>query len=235
MTKYPGKFIVIDGTDGTGKTTQLSLLKDKLLALGYEVETADFPQYGQKSAGLVEEYLSGKYGSAEEVGPYKGSIFYAVDRFDASFKIKRWLEEGKIVISNRYVAANMAHQGSKIANDIERKIYFNWLHDLEYNIFGIPRPDVVLILHIKAEVAQALAQNKESSERKQQSGSGLVGKDIHEKDINHLKMAEKVYLEIAENFSGFELVECEQGGQLMSREEIHEKITGLILALIEKK
>ena len=91
MEKYSGKFIVIDGTDGSGKTTQLNILKEKLETEGYLVEVADFPQYNTKSAGLIEEYLSGKYGQADEVDPYKASIFYAVDRFDASSKIKNWL------------------------------------------------------------------------------------------------------------------------------------------------
>ena len=101
MEKYPGKLIVIDGTDGSGKTTQLKLLKERLQNQGYSVKEADFPQYNTKSAGLVEEYLSGKYGSADEVTPYQSSIFYAVDRFDASFQIKKWLKEGYIVLSNR--------------------------------------------------------------------------------------------------------------------------------------
>jgi dTMP kinase len=110
-----GVFIVIDGTDGAGKKTQTDILCEKLKAYGFAVEIADFPQYGHKSAGLVEEYLNGRYGTAEAVGPYAASIFYACDRYDASFKIRKWLAEGKVVVSNRYVAANMGHQGGKIA------------------------------------------------------------------------------------------------------------------------
>ena len=106
-----GKFIVIDGTDGSGKATQTKLLVKKLRKEKYKVKLADFPQYNKKSAGLVEEYLSGKYGTEKNVGPYVASIFYACDRYDASFKIRKWLKEGNIVISNRYVTANMGHQG----------------------------------------------------------------------------------------------------------------------------
>ncbi len=116
-----GKFIVIDGTDGSGKGTQTEILVNRLRNLGHDVAMADFPQYGQVSAGLVEEYLNGNYGKAEEVGPYRASIFYACDRYDASFKIRKWLEEGKIVISNRYVTANMGHQGGKISSQKRRK------------------------------------------------------------------------------------------------------------------
>ena len=102
-----GKLIVIDGTDGSGKTVQTSLLVERLKKEGHPVEFIEFPQYGQKSSGLIEEYLNGKYGSAEEVGPYRASIFFACDRFAASSKMKGWLSDGKIVVANRYVFSNM--------------------------------------------------------------------------------------------------------------------------------
>jgi len=228
----PGKFIVIDGTDGSGKTTQIKILEEKLKAAGCDVAMADFPQYGQKSAGVIEEYLSGKYGQAEEVGPYRASIFYAIDRFDASFKIKQWLNEGKIVLSNRYVSANMAHQGGKINSAIERKIYFNWLHDLEYNIFAIPRPDAVLILHVPAEISQKLTQNQDAIERKPEYTK--KGKDIHETNLDHLKKAEEVYLEIGEMFSDFDLIECSANDEIMSREDISAKIWQQVDKIIKK-
>lgn len=148
MENKRGKFIVIDGTDGSGKTTQLELLKSKMISEGHEVEVADFPQYNTKSAGMVEEYLSGKYGSASEVGPYKASIFYAIDRFDASATINKWLDAGKIVLANRYTSASLGHQGGKISNPLEKKLFFNWLFDLEYKIFEIPRPDLTIILQV---------------------------------------------------------------------------------------
>ena len=128
MKNRRGKFIVIDGTDGSGKATQTELLASKLRRSGLDVAIADFPQYNSKSAGLVEEYLSGKYGSPDEVGPYRASIFYAADRYDASFVIREWLKQGKIVISNRYVTANMGHQGGKISNPLEKKHFFDWLY-----------------------------------------------------------------------------------------------------------
>lgn len=219
MEKRHGKMIVIDGGDGSGKATQLKLLAEKLSTMGYQVEIIDFPQYGQKSAGMVEEYLNGRYGTADEVGPYGASIFYAIDRYDASFKIREWLKEGKIVLSNRYVASNMAHQGGKIKNDIERQIYFKWLHELEYDIFCIPRPDVNVILHVNAEVGQKLVDKKGHRDY-----VGGEKRDIHESDINHLKSAVDVYTEIAQTFDDFVMVECMKDGQIMSIEEIHERI-----------
>ncbi len=209
-----GKFIVIDGTDGSGKTTQLSLLKLRLESEGYLVEIADFPQYNTKSAGLVEEYLSGKYGKADEIDSYKASIFYAVDRYDASFKIRDWLKQGKIVLANRYTSANMGHQGCKIKNPLERKVFFNWLYDLEYKIFEIPQPDLSIILHVESAIAQNLAK-----QRAREDWNGKTT-DIHEENLEHLQKAEQVYTEIASSFPNFKLINCTRGGNILSREEI---------------
>ncbi len=221
-TNPRGKFIVIDGTDGSGKTTQFKLLLETLGVNDFDVETADFPQYGQKSAGLVEEHLNGKYG---QVNPYAGSIFYAVDRFDASFKIREWLDAGKIVLANRYVTANAGHQGGKIQDEAERIKYFKWLDNLEYSIFGIPKPDLNIILHVPAEKAQQLVDNKEASMREYVKGKK---RDIYEEDLEHLKNAERVYLEIAKLFPNTKLVECMSGETLMTPAQIHNKVWELV-------
>lgn len=213
-----GKFIVIDGTDGSGKTTQTKFLVEKLKEKNYKIKETEFPQYNQKSAGLIEEYLSGKYGKADEVNPCISSIFYACDRYDASFKIRKWLNEGKIVISNRYVSSNMGHQSAKFKNEEERKKYLEWLYDLEYNIFKIPKPDLNIILHVASEISQKL-----SLDRKREDWHGKE-KDIHEEDLKHLKAAEKTYLEIANNFSDFTLIECVENGKIMPRDKIAEMI-----------
>lgn len=215
MDKYSGKFIVIDGTDGSGKTTQLKLLKEKLEAEGFDVEVADFPQYNTKSAGLVEEYLSGKYGQADEVDPYKASIFYAVDRFDASAMIKKWLQNGKIVLANRYTSASLGHQGGKIDNPLERRVFFNWLYDLEYKIFEIPKPDLTIILQVEPEISFNLAKDRNREDWKGKTT------DIHENNFNHLKKAEQTYLEIANTLPGFRLIKCTHAGQILSRDSIH--------------
>lgn len=217
--KKKGFFIAIDGTDGSGKATQTSLLIKKLEEKGHDVRRIDFPQYGSKSAALVEEYLNGEFGTAEEVGPYRASIFYACDRYAASAKIKKWLNDGKIIISNRYVTANMGHQGGKIREKKERRKYFKWLYNLEYDIFSIPKPDISIILHVDAGVAQNLAfLNKKL---------GYLTKkrrDIHESDLGHLRNAEKIYIEIAKTFPGFVLIECMDGKKIMSRERISDLI-----------
>lgn len=208
--KRKGKLIVLDGTDGAGKTTQTSLLVETLRAQGYEVEIADFPKYGSKSAGPLEEYLvNGKYG---QMNPQAASIFYAVDRFDASFEIRQWLDEGKIVIANRYVTANAGHQGGKIEGKVERLKFFKWLNDLEYNIFGIPKPDLNIILHVPAKVAQGRAHKRDKK------------RDLHDADLKHLQNAEKVYLEIAQLFPNTRLVECSTGGEMLTPQEVHNQI-----------
>ncbi len=214
MQKNKGKIIVIDGTDGSGKTTQLHLLKEKLQAEGFGVEIADFPQYNHKSAGMVEEYLSGKYGSVNDVTPYQASIFYAVDRFDFGKQISDWLAEGKIILCNRYTSSNMAHQGCKIENPLERKVFFNWLSELEHDILKIPRPDLCLILRVEAEISQQMAKDRAREDWKGKT------KDIHEENLDHLKKAEQIYCEIAENNSNYRLVNCVSEGTIMDREEI---------------
>jgi len=214
MQRNKGKIIVIDGTDGSGKTTQLHLLKEKLQAEGFGVEIADFPQYNHKSAGMVEEYLSGKYGGVNDVTPYQASIFYAVDRFDFSKQINNWLAEGKIILCNRYTSSNMAHQGCKIENPLERKVFFNWLSELEHDILKIPRPDLCLILRVEAEISQQMAKDRAREDWKGKT------KDIHEENLDHLKKAERVYCEIADNNSNYRLVNCVSEGAIMDREEI---------------
>ncbi len=217
-----GRFIVIDGTDGSGKATQTKMLLETMRLENYPVEIVDFPQYGTKSAGIIEEYLNGKYG---QVSPQAASIFYAIDRFDASFKIREWLNQGKIIIANRYVTANAGHQGGKIQNDFQRLKFFKWLNNLEYEVFSIPRPDLNIILHVPSEIAQSLVDKKSADERKYAQGKK---RDLHEADLEHLKNAEKVYLEIARLFPNTKLVECVQNGSLMSVQSIHNQVWQLV-------
>lgn len=219
-----GKLIVIDGTDGTGKGTQTKILVENLKKLGYKVEVEDFPRYGEKSAGLVEEYLNGTYGTASELGPYIPSTFYAVDRFAASFRIRENLKKGVIVVSNRYVTASMGHQGGKMAKSADRNKYYKWLTNLEYKLFKIPQPDLNLILHMPAHVAQGLVDRK--APRKYIHG---FKRDIHEADLKHLQAAEKNYLEIHKKFK-YPLIECYKDGRILSIEEV----SALVLEKVKK-
>ncbi len=231
-----GKFFVFEGIDGGGKSTQTKLLSEYLNNKGYKVEKIDFPQHGEKSSGLVDEYLIGKYGEAKDVGPYIASIFYACDRYDASFKIRKWLEEGKIVISDRYLVSNIGHQGGKIKNIKSWRKYVNWLYDLEYGLFKIPKPDCTFILKTSAEFSLKLA-NKITDAKKQERRKSYLGddkkQDIHEKDKSHLFNALNSYIRASKEFpKDFKVVECLEKGELLSREIISQKIKKLVNKII---
>lgn len=236
MNKGAGKFIVFEGIDGSGKSTQTKLVINHLKRKGYKTAFIDFPQYGKKSAGLVEEYLTGKYGSPKEVGPYQASIFYACDRYDASFKIRDWLKKGKIVVADRYIGANIGHQGGKIKNKKERKEFFKWLYDLEYEIFKIPKPDFTFILKAPPKIAQSLSGKITDKEKKAKKKLylGRKKRDIHEKDISHLIGAEQSYLHAAKEFpKDFKVIECFKNRELLSPKIIHQKIWKIIKKILK--
>ncbi|MFA5188004.1 MAG: thymidylate kinase [Patescibacteria group bacterium] len=209
-----GFFIVIDGTDGSGKATQTKLLVEKIEQSGHQVKMIDFPQYGQKSAGLVEEYLNGNFGSANDVGPYRASIFYACDRYASSSQIKKWLDEGNIVISNRYVSSNMGHQAGKISDLQERDKFLEWLFELEYNLFGIPKPDLNILLYLPPEIGQELVGQKG-----QRDYIGDKKRDIHEADLEHLKNAAEAYRYVADKYNWI-TIDCAPENQLLTIDEI---------------
>lgn len=219
MSKSKGLFLVIEGTDGSGKGTQFKLLVERLKKDGYDVATFDFPQYERPSSYFVKEYLNGNYGSAEEVGPYTGSLFYALDRYEASKDIKQALEEGKVVIANRFTGSNMAHQGTKFNNDDERQGYFLWLDAIEFQMLGIPRPDKSFVLRVPAETAQQLVDKKEVRDYTAKK------RDLHEADIDHLKKSVQVYDNLCELFpKDFKALDCVRNNELLSVESIHNLI-----------
>lgn len=215
-----GKLIVIDGTDGSGKATHAGLLIDRLSREGKDAKLTDFPQYGQPSAFFVEKYLRGEYGPLESVGAYKASLFYALDRYDASFHMRKWLDEGTIIVSNRYVSSNMGHQAGKIADPLAREKFLAWLKEIEYDMLEIPRPDVNILLFMPPEVGQQLVDRK--GDRAYTQGKK---RDIHEGDIEHLRNASGAYREVALR-EGWKVISCvkEDGVTLRTIEEIHEEI-----------
>lgn len=203
--KKKGKLIVIDGTDGSGKETQTTLLAKKLRELGYEVLIVDFPQYGKISAAVVTAYLNGEFGhKASDVKAEIASIFFAIDRWSAKPAIEEALKAGKIVLCNRYVSANKGHQASKISDPVKLDKFLDWVDDLEHNIFELPRPDQIFLLYLPSEIGQQLVSKKAKSTREYIKNKD---KDIHEKDKEHLKKAEKTYLYVAKK-EQWQIINC---------------------------
>jgi thymidylate kinase/thymidylate synthase ThyX len=229
MAGYAGTFIVIEGTDGSGKGTQFKLLKKRLEDEGYEVATFDFPQYEQPSSHFIRKYLNGEYGGVDEVGPYTGSLFFALDRYEAAREIHAALEEGKIVLANRFTGSNMAHQGTKFSHPEERRGYFIWLDNLEFGQLKIPRPDVNFVLRVPADVAQKLVDQKETRSYTDKK------RDLHEADLDHLKKSVEVYDDLCKMFpKDFERIDCVRSGELMSIENIQKLIWEKVHAMLPK-
>ena len=215
MQDTTGLFLVIEGTDGSGKGTQFKILADRLKSEGHDVVTFDFPQYDHDSSYFVKQYLNGNYGTADEVGPYTGSLFYALDRYQAAPAIRQALADGKIVLANRFTGSNMAHQGTKFTNDEERRGYFIWLDNLEFLMLKIPRPNKNIVLRVPAATAQKLVDRKE--------GRIYTNKkrDIHEADLNHLERSVSVYDDLCQLFPrDFQRIDCVRSGRLMDIETV---------------
>ena len=223
-----GKFIVIDGLDGSGKGTQFRILVQKLKELGHDIAQVDFPRYGKPSAVFVERYLRGEFGSADEVKPKVASIFYALDRFSVKKEMRKDLEKGKILISNRYVSSSQGHQAGKIKDSEKRKAFLNWLDELEYEIFEIPRPDLGLFMDVPPKIGQKLVDEKEAREY-----TNGKKRDIHEDDLNHLENAYQAYQELVANDSAWEKIDCVRNGKIKSIEEISDLVLKRVLKLIE--
>ena len=156
-----GKLIVIEGIDGSGKTTQAELLVARLKKEKISCETLRFPRYSDNLFGaLIRECLDGKHGDFINIFPKVGSVLYACDRFETMSKIRKWLVEGKTVILDRYVSSNQIHQGGKITNEKKRALFLDWLGVMEFEKLGNIPPDLVLYLNMPHQVSRLLIENR---------------------------------------------------------------------------
>jgi dTMP kinase len=220
-----GKFIAIEGTDGSGKNEQTVRLVRRLKDAGVKVASFEFPRHGEPSSWFVDEYLNGVFGTLQDVSAKTASLFYALDRYAAAPAIRAALAAGDVVIANRYVASNLAHQGSKYDDVDERARYFAWNYDVEYRANGIPKPDLSIILHVPAAVAQGLVDKKPARSYL----GGERKRDIHEADVGHLRRTEEVYRQLAATFpDDFTIVECFENEALLSVEDVHEKVWAIV-------
>ncbi len=213
-----GKLIVIEGTDGSGKKTQVAELLKRLLAENHKAESIDFPRYGTPSCYFVEKYLHGEYGTAEEVGPYTASLFYSLDRYDHSRQIKDMLAAGTTVVCDRFTSASMGHQAGKLDDLTQRDTYLEWLDNMEFETMGLPRPDMIILLYVSPETNQILMAGRADKDY-------LKGKkqDIHEADMNHMKKASEAFLYVAKKYN-WTVIDCAPEGQLLSIDAIHKII-----------
>lgn len=216
---HAGIFIVLEGSDGSGKTTQFNLLKERLEAVGYDVEVFKFPRYNQDSSYFVRQYLNGNYGPAADINPYTASLFYALDRFEGAPQIRKALNSGKIVLSDRYAGANMAHQGSKFTSAAEQRGFFVWADSMEFQLLGIPRPNLNIYLRVPAEISFKLISERTTREYTDKTH------DEHEADINHLQKAVETYNLLCQLFpKDFYPIDCIEGGKLLSIPAINDRI-----------
>jgi len=221
--KYKGKLIVIDGTDGSGKTTQVVYLTKRLKKDGYKVRVVDFPVYYKNFFGkFIGHCLSEQYYNWLNIHPKIASVMYAADRWESSEEMRKWLKGGYIVIANRYVSANQIHQGGKIKSAKKRADFMKWLDEMEYEVFKIPRPDLTLYLSLPINIVLQLLKDRDSSKMKREYLKKK--KDVHESDVNFLINSRKSALKLEKEVPNFIKIECSEKGKILSREQVHEKV-----------
>ena len=215
-----GRLIVLDGLDGSGKSTQLTRLQEYFAQNNIDYRHISFPDYEQPSSALVGMYLRGEFGdAADAVNAYAASSFYAVDRY-ASYK-KFWqadYEGDRLILAARYTTSNAIHQMGKLPRE-EWDAYLAWLQDYEYGLLGLPRPDRVIVLDMPLDISQRLLSTRyEGDEAK---------KDIHERDLRYLQTCRESALYAAQKM-GWDIVSCGENGQPLSIDTISQRLIALV-------
>jgi len=211
-----GKLIVIEGTDGSGKSTQFRLLTQRLTEEGHSYRHIVFPQYSEPSSALIRMYLAGEFGTRPtDVNAYAASAFFAVDRYASYKKVwGEWYESGGLVVSDRYTTSNAVHQASK--EDPEKQAAFlEWLYAFEYDHLGLPRPDLTIYLDVPTDFTEKMMRHRE-----QDLGTTA---DIHEQDLEYLATCRRTG-KAAADFYGWTVIQCVRDGAMRSIEDIHEEI-----------
>ena len=220
-----GKLIVIEGTDGSGKSTQFRLLTSRLEQEQVAFQKLVFPRYSEPSSALIRMYLGGEFGtSPNSVNAYAASTFYAVDRY-ASYKMDwgQWYENGGLVVSDRYTTSNAVHQASKEPEE-KREAFLAWLYDLEYGKLELPRPDLILYLDVPTDFTETMMRRREQDTN--------THADIHEQDLAYLAACRQSGKAAAE-FYGWKVIQCVRDGKMRSIEDIHEEIYRLVRQCLE--
>ena len=221
-----GKLIVIEGTDGSGKSTQFQLLSEHLKKDGKDFRRLVFPRYAEPSSALIRMYLGGEFGTnPNDVNAYAASAFYAVDRY-ASFKKVwgDWYAQGGLVVSDRYTTSNAVHQASKEPEE-KQPAFLKWLYDFEYDKLGLPRPDLVLYLDVPTDFTEQLLRRREQDTH--------THADIHEQDTAYLATCRRTGRAAAQYY-GWTVISCVKDGVMRSIEDIHEEIYRHVAACLEE-
>ena len=211
-----GKLIVIEGTDGSGKSTQFRMMWEHLEKDNIAFKYLVFPRYNEESSALIRMYLGGQFGSKpSDVNAYAASSFYAVDRY-ASYKMDwgQWYEEGGLVISDRYTTSNAVHQASKEPVEKQQE-FLKWLYDFEYDKLGLPCPDLIIYLDVPTDFTEAMMRRREADTN--------THADIHEQDMEYLATGRRTGKAAAEYY-GWTVIQCVKDGAMRSIEDIHEEI-----------
>lgn len=220
-----GLFIAIEGGDGSGKSTQAALLSEFLVEQGKTVYRQKFPQYGQDSAYYVERYLNGAYGQTNDVPADLGVLPYAIDRYAASATMReRLADENAVVVCDRYMGSNLAHQGAKIPDADERQAFYERTQITEYDVLGIPRADINIVLLMPTNLAQANVDNRSDRDYTDKK------RDIHEADADHLEKAKANYEELCRIYPDeFTAVNCtDDSGAMRPIDDIQQEIRQII-------
>ena len=220
-----GKLIVIEGTDGSGKSTQFKLLTTRLKQENHRFQKLVFPQYSEPSSALIRMYLGGEFGAnPTDVNAYAASAFYAVDRYASYKKVwGQWYEDGGLIVSDRYTTSNAVHQASK--EPVENQAAFlQWLYDFEYDKLGLPRPDLVIYLDVPTDFTEAMMRRREADTN--------THADIHEQDMEYLATCRRTGKAAAEYY-GWTVIQCVRDGKMRTIEDIHEEIYRHITACLE--
>ena len=220
-----GKLIVIEGTDGSGKSTQFKLMAERLEKEGTSFKRLVFPRYSEESSALIRLYLGGAFGTQPtDVNAYAASAFYAVDRY-ASYKQDwgKWYEDGGLIISDRYTTSNAVHQASKEEGE-NKTAFLKWLYEFEYDKLGLPKPDLVLYLDVPTSFTEKLMRSREEATN--------TKADIHEQNSTYLATCRETGRAAAEYY-GWQIIQCVRDGAMRSIEDIHEEIYRHIAACLE--
>lgn len=220
-----GKLIVIEGTDGSGKSTQFRKLTERLEQEGQAFKTLVFPRYKEPSSALIRMYLGGEFGThPSDVNAYAASSFYAVDRY-ASYKQDwgKWYEDGGLIVSDRYTTSNAVHQTSKEPAE-KQGDFLKWLYEFEYDKLGLPCPDLIIYLDVPTSFTEKLMRRREQETN--------THADIHEQDMQYLATCRQSG-RTAANYYGWNIIQCVKDDEMRSIEDIHEEIYALVKRCLE--